>query len=413
MRIFGFNIGWAETRGANLKDPPEWLMAALIEAGGFGGVSATKQTVSPLTILGVATTYACVQCLADAVASIPLDLMKPDGLGGKVLATDSTLYSLFKYEPNSDMSPFDFMSAMQFSLSLRNKAFAEIVRDSDGDVGKLYPIEPKRVTVKRTADKRLYYSVQTDNEVLAMSSDKILHLRHMTDDGISSSDLARLLPEVFGLALALQDNAARFFGNGSRPGGVLEHPANLSAEAQKRLVDQFDNQASAARAYRTILLEEGMKYAKTRSENKDSQFQESREYQDLQICKIFRVPPHKVGITSSQPRANVEQENISFVVDVVRPQCILWEGALNQKLLSKEERDQGYEFRFRISDMLRGDIKSRYQAFALGRQWGWLSINDIRREEGLNPVEGGDSYLTPLNMTVVGKETETETEEIP
>jgi HK97 family phage portal protein len=209
--------------------------------------------------------------------------------------------------------------------------------------------------------------------------------------------------ECIALAIALQDNAAKFFGNGSRPGGVLEHPAALSEEAQERLRKQFEDQVGGKNLYRMMVLEEGLKYVAQRSENKDSQFDESRVAQDLNICRVFGVPPHKIGILNSQPRANVEQDNLSFIMDTVRPICVRWEQTLNVKLFTGEERDQGYYVRFDLNAILRGDMKSRYDAMAVGRQWGWLSANDCRELEELEPIEGGDIYLQPLNMVEAKK----------
>ena len=211
-------------------------------------------------------------------------------------------------------------------------------------------------------------------------------------------DLLGSVRECIALAIALQDNAAKFFGNGSRPGGVLEHPASLSEAAQERLRNQIESQTGGRNLYRMLVLEEGLKYVAQRSENKDSQFDESRQAQDLNICRVFGVPPHKIGIMSGQPRANVEQDNLSFISETIRPICIRWQQTLNAKLLSAEERDQGFYIEFDLDALADSDLKSRFDSYAVARQWGWLSVNDIREREGLPSIEGGDVYLQPLNM---------------
>lgn len=168
---------------------------------------------------------------------------------------------------------------------------------------------------------------------MVLAQKDVIHLRGMSFNGIVGVDTMKAAQECIALALALQDNAAKFFGNGSRPGGVLEHPAALSTEAQERLRIQLESQMGGANLYRLLVLEEGLKYVAQRSENKDSQFDESRQAQDLNICRVYGVPPHKIGILSGQPRANVEQDNIGFIIDNIRPICIRWEQTLNARTM--------------------------------------------------------------------------------
>jgi HK97 family phage portal protein len=403
MRILGFNIerstvrnSTIETRDSgtsNLTNPEEWLLQAIL-----GRVaSATGITVTPLRMIGIATVFGCVRVRAEAMASLPLLLCQTKPDGSRIEARNLPLFSYMHDAPNKEMSAFDFVGTMEGHLSLRQNAFAEIMRDSDGDVCGLYPIDPMDISMtrdSRTNDLGFRYM----RRGIDFKLEDMIHLKGYSRSGIIGIDHSASLQEVFALAIALQDNAAKFFGNGSRPNGVLEAPNALSAEAQKRLKEQFEQSTSGRNAYRTVVLEEGLKYAATRSENKDSQFQEAREYQDLQICRVFGVPPHKVGIMGASPRANVEQENLSFVVDTIRPNCVRWEKNINMRLLTQEERDQGYGFRFSLDEMMRGDSASRFAYYQSGRQNGWLSANDVRRREGLNPIDGGDVYWQPINM---------------
>jgi len=383
---------------SNLTNPEGWLLQAIL-----GRVaSATGITVTPIRMMGIATTFACVRKLSTTMASLPLILYKGDGSGGRVPAYDHPLFSLMHDAPNDEMSIYDFISSVQGFLSLRQNGFAQIMRDSDGDVAGLYPIDPVDLTITRDPKSLdLVYNFMRGSKRFTPS--QILHLRGYTRTGLVGVDHAINTQEVFALAIALQDNAAKFFGNGSRPGGVLEHPMTLSSEAQSRLREQIENSTGGTNAYRTMILEEGLKYTATRSENKDSQFQEARDYQDLQICRIFGVPPHKVGITANMPRANVEEENIGFVADTIRPECVNWEKKLNSRLLTDEERGQGYTFEFDLDALMRGNTTQRYTAYALGRNGGWLNANEIRRKERMNPIgQIGDLFLQPVNYVPLG-----------
>lgn len=249
---------------------------------------------------------------------------------------------------------------------------------------------------RNSTTKKIQYRFLESGAVLAAKD--VVHIRSNTFNGLLGIDLLGSVRECIALAIALQDNAAKFFGNGSRPGGVLEHPASLSEAAQERLRNQIESQTGGRNLYRMLVLEEGLKYVAQRSENKDSQFDESRQAQDLNICRVFGVPPHKIGIMSGQPRANVEQDNLSFISETIRPICIRWQQTLNAKLLSAEERDQGFYIEFDLDALADSDLKSRFDSYAVARQWGWLSVNDIREREGLPSIEGGDVYLQPLNM---------------
>ncbi len=287
---------------------------------------------------------------------------------------------------------------MQVNLSLTSAAYAEVLRDSDGDAVGIYPIETARVDQRRNPKtKKLYYRL-TDTGDIFQPAD-FIHLKTNSFNGITGVNATSAARECIALALALQDNAAKFFGNGSRPSAVLEHPASLSPDAQTRLKKQIEDSTGRNGAYTMLLLEEGLKFAKERSENKDSQFVESRDKQDLEICRIFGVPPHKLGISvGARTGGSVEEDNIAFVTDRIRPLAVTWEQELDYKLLTAEERDQGYCTRFDLDDMLRGNMAARFSAYASGRQWTILTTNECRRRENLPPVEGGDVLLQPMNM---------------
>lgn len=377
---------------SDLKDPSAWLMQSLIGAA----QNATGISVTPLRAMGVASVFACVRVLSDTVGTLPLNLMQKAGRSSRP-AVGHRLYSVLHDMPNEEMTSTDVRSAMQANLSLRSNCYAEILRDLDGDAIGIYPVETSKVDVYRNATtKKLQYRFLESGSVLPAKD--IVHIRSNTFNGLLGVDLLGSVRECIALAIALQDNAAKFFGNGSRPGGVLEHPASLSEAAQERLRNQIESQTGGKNLYRMLVLEEGLKYVAQRSENKDSQFDESRQAQDLNICRVFGVPPHKIGITSGQPRANVEQDNLSFISETIRPICIRWEQTLNAKLLSAEERDQGFYIEFDLDALAGSDLKSRFDSYAVARQWGWLSVNDIREREGLPPIDGGDVYLQPLNM---------------
>jgi len=269
---------------------------------------------------------------------LPLNVYRRRGDGGKEIAADHPVYDLLHNAPNKFSTSTEFREAMQGHLSLRNKAVAVIMRTGNGEVDSLIPVRPEDVDrIQITPTQELVYTINGERYL----DDEILHLKQMTGDGITSSDLIHTVNDVLGLAIALEENASRFFRNNSKPGGMLSHPGSLSDRAFERLRTEMENKHQGVEnAYKLMILEEGLKYEAVRSENKDSQFDESRDRQDKAIARIFGVPPHKLGLNSSMPRANVEQENISFVVETIRPLCVKWEQALNRKLLPKQDRSR-------------------------------------------------------------------------
>jgi len=381
---------------ATLRDPTDEMWRALLgKLASSAGV-----TVTPLSACGVATVYACVNRHAGSIASVPLEVMRRTA-DTVTKATDLPLYDLLHNEPNDEMSSVDFRRTLQSQLTLRNAAYAAIVRDGFGQPVELHPIDNKDIYPDRNAARQLVYVL--DGKTVA--KENILHLRRgPMCNGIVAPDLMSVVRDVIGLAIVLQDNAAKFFANGSRPGAVLETPNALSDRAFKRVKESFEKvHRGTDKAYAIAILEEGLKYVAQRTDNTDSQFVESRKQQDIAICQALDMQPHKVGLLDRATFSNIEQQSIEYVMDGVLPNALIWESTLNRMLLTPEQRRAGYYVKFNLAGLLRGDLKSRYEAYALGRMWGWLSANDVRVLEELNPISGGDDYLYPANQNIVGQ----------
>lgn len=406
MKILGYEINRTKktsleerNRQSNLSDPADWFLQALGAAASSSGIKVT-----PLKALGVATVYACINVIARTLSSVPLVLYRQTNLNND-RATDHPLYHLLNSAPNDEMCSSDFISAMQSNLSLRNQAFAVIRRNRAGDVAEIYPVEAHKVSMNRpNPEDPITYRIDSNT----FEPKNILHLRMFTFNGIKGIDLVSNFNDVIGLAIALQDNAAQFFRHGSRPSVVLNYPTTLKPEARKTLQESWDNAyGSLENAYKTAVLEGGMKVDTLNFNNKDSQFHEAREFQAKQIASFFGVPPHKVGIMSDATFSNIEQQAIEFVTDAILPIARRWEQTLNKSLLTKKERAQGYHFKFLINGLMRGDAQTRASYYAVMLQNGVMSPNEVRILEDMNPYEGGDEYFKPLNMSTTGEEEET------
>jgi HK97 family phage portal protein len=375
-------------------------------SAGYG--SASGQTVTPELALRLAAVYSCVRVCAETIASLPLIIYQRLPDGGKKRAVDHPLYEVLHDKPNLWQTSFEFIEMMQAHLELRGNAFALIVPGPRGAVDALIPLHPDRVQVYRLPNGRLRYTVRDwyTGELQHYAQEEILHLRGWSSDGMVGMSTISLARESIGGGLGMQEYAARFFENDSRPGGVLTTPQTMSPEATERVRQSWQEAQSGANRHKVALLEQDLTYKAISVSNKDSQFLEAKEFNRVEIASLFRVPPHKIADLSRATFSNIEQQNIEFYTDCIRPRVVRWERRIKIDLIDPLDLDENEYFcEFLMDAIIRGDLKSRYDSYTKGRFGGWLSPNDICRMENLNPIakeDGGDTYLQPANMIPSG-----------
>jgi len=388
---------WAQSlrTSLSLKDPE--LARKL---GWGGGASAAGVSVSEATALNYAAVWQAVTLIAGDIGSTPLLFYKKLPNGGKERYTAHPTYELLRTAPNPEMSAMTYRQVSQAHLLTWGNAYSEIERDGAGRPVALWPIAPWRVSPERDEARRLRYrvSLPSGGEVFFQPAD-MLHIPGLGFDGIVGYSPIRQARESLGLLAAAERFGATFFGNGTTFGGALRHPKVLSEKAEKSLRDSLSAKHQGPdKAHRMLILEEGMDFTRFGVDPNDAQFLETRIFQIHEVARWFNLPLHKLReMKDSSVRANIEQEALDYVTSTLRPWFTAWEQEINRKLVSPRERNIQYA-EFLIEGLLRGDIKSRYDAYAIGRNWGWLSVNDIRDRENMNPVEGGDVYLSPSNM---------------
>lgn len=376
--------------------------------------SVTGASVTPDTALGLTAVHACIQVITDNVASLPVMTYRRLDKG-KERAVDHPVFTLLHDAPNPWMSPFVFKETLMGHLLLWGNAYAEIVRDKQsGQPVALWPLRPSDIQkIQRSASGELIYTYRVPSSQSAIGSQSagdlveipqrnMLHLRGLSSDGVIGYSPITLHREALGLALAAEEYGARFFGNNSTPGGVLQAKTRLSDGAVKNLKESWEAaHRGLSESHRVAILEEGVEWKQIGLPPEDAQFIEARTFQLQEICRIFRIPPHKAGDLTRATYSNIEKQEQQFMIDCLRPWLVRWEEQMTKDLLVVRERAQ-YDIEFLMEGQLRADIKTRYDAYGVGRQWGWLSVNDIREFENMNPVEGGDEYLTPANMMPLG-----------
>lgn len=392
-RIKGFITRALSLSGGNLKDP------RLNELFGSSGTDSGIR-VTPETALTYSAVYAAVRCIAEAVSCLPLNLFERLPTGGKAPFRASPLHALLHDEPNPEMTSLQWREAAMAHLLLWGNSYSEIVRDLDGNVVEIWPIDPTIVTPTRTESGELYYDLNRGKSFITAAN--MLHIPGLSFDGISGMSPIALARQSIGLSMAVEQFGAGYFGRGARPGGVLTFPGQLSAEARSNLRRSFEElHAGGANSHRVALLEAGLKWEAIGVPPDDSQFLQSREFQVIEIARWFNLPPNKLKDLSKTSYNSLEQMNISFAVDTLRPWLVRWEQQLNRKVIRPKDRGRLF-FEFNVDGILRGDLQSRYQSYSIARNWGWLSVNEIREKENLNPIDGGDVYMQPLNMQALG-----------
>jgi len=390
---------------SGVANPEPWL----VDLFGGGVETNAGRDVDEDTSLQLSTVYACVTLIAESIASLPLGVFRKTADNGRD-SVSSTLNDLVKTSPNPEMTSFDWRLAAVGHLLLYGNSYSLIERNRLDQPTAIWPIVPERVSVVRTDAGKLVYKITAPNGVeKAYNQSDILHVKGFGQNGLVGQSVISFSRESIGLSLAAEEYGSRFFGSGANPGLIIEHPGKMDSNAAKNFRDSVTSAyAGLGKSHKTLLIEDGMKASSLSIPPSDSQFIELREFQREEICSLFKVPPHMVSLVTKSTSwgSGIEQQQINFVVNTLRPWLVRWEQSLAFALLTESQRKSGYFFDFLVAALLRGDIKTRYESYRIGRQWGWLSVNDVRRLETMNPVDNGNDYLMPMNMVPLGTEPE-------
>ena len=372
----------------------------------MGGTTSGKN-VTERSAMQMTAVYSCVRILAEAIAGLPLHVYEYKSDGAKEKAIKHPLYLLLHDEPNPEMSSFVFRETLMTHLLLWGNAYAQIIRNGKNEVVALYPLMPNKMTVDRDEKGQLYYEYQHSNDeantlkgsTVRLKPTDVLHIPGLGFDGLVGYSPIAMAKNAIGMAIACEEYGAKFFANGAAPGGVLEHPGTIK-DPQRVRESWQSTYSGTSNAHKIAVLEEGMKYTPIGISPEQAQFLETRKFQINEIARIFRVPPHMVGDLEKSSFSNIEQQSLEFVKYTLDPWVIRWEQSLTRALLSLDEK-QKYFVKFNLEGLLRGDYQSRMNGYAIGRQNGWMSANDIRELENLDRIpteEGGDLYLINGNM---------------
>lgn len=363
---------------------------------------AGSTNVTPDTAIRNATVYACIRILAESISSLPLDIYRNLPGGGQEKYPSHPLRDVLKYEPNPYQTGAQFWDFMIRSCCLRGGAYAEIKPGPRGAVDQLIPLHPDHIKTEMLESGRLRYEysdpITREKRIILQS--EMLYIPMFSLDGITPTSPIGVHRETIGLAMGATEYGTDFYKNKAMPGGVLERSAEFRTEEQrKKFRQEFQEASSGANRHKTVVLPYGVTYKPISISNEDAQYLDTRRFQRNEICAIYGIPPHLVGDLERATFSNIEHQDISLVKHTIRPWLVRIEQAIRKSLIIAPNL---YYAEFNVNGLMRGDAESRskYYATALGSggHTPYMTVNEIRSLENLNPIDGGDELVMPDNL---------------
>lgn len=367
-------------------------------------VNIPAGSMSATTAIKYTAVFACIRVLAETTASVPIMLYRKKEDGDREGRNDLAVYDILHNKPNDEMSPFNFKEQCMWSLNTGGNSVSERLVDRRGNLVGLYPYQAQQLTIDRDPDtKKLRYKVN-GAKGKTLTRQQVFHIPGPSLDGVIGMSPIQYASAAIRLGRSYEQFGVNFYENGAHASGAFKFPTALKDEAFARLKAELKKNYQGLRNTGTpMILEGGGEFQPFTINPADAQLIENKKFQIEDICRIYRVPLHLVQNLDMATNNNIEHQSLEFVMYTMLPWFKRWEENVNMQLLSPAERRAGYYVEYKLDGLLRGDAKSRAESYALGRQWGWLSVNDIRRLENLSPVPNGDIYLEPLNMGEAGK----------
>lgn len=382
-----------------------WGSGDFLEATSNAGVRIDSKTS-----LQINAVFSAVSLISDTISTLPVDAY---------IRRDGARYAFrprpqWVTKPDVDTTKEAFYGAVIVSLLLDGNAFIRIYSNRQGEIVNMTVLNPMDVEIKRNGLGQVGFVIEGEKKML--SSDEVVFIPDMVRPGhLRGVSRVEALKENLGLAKALENYAAKFFGSGTQTSGVIEVQGNLTADQAKSMQESFDSRHKGwGKAHKTAILSGGAQYKPTNVPNDQAQFLDSRRMAVEDVARAFNIPPHLLGLPGTNSYASVEQNNLAWVTHCLRPIVQKMEGALSP-LMARVPGGESAFIRFNLDGLLRADINSRMSAFSTGLQAGFLTINDVRRLEDLTPImdASADTVRVPLaNVNVEAADLSAQTERV-
>ncbi len=353
-------------------------------------------TDKALTLTAV---WCAIRLLAESVSSLPISVYTKQANGDKLEDLKSPIYNLVKYKPNYYQNKITFFEFIMLSICTEGNSYVQIVRNNSGTPTQLICLDPSNVTVV-VNNNELFY--QVDGGAVLDSSD-VLHFKTITDDGVTGLSPIDQCAKALNWGVSLEEFGSTFFSNGAKPSSILQTDRALSDTALQRLKSSFNNNyAKLKNSNSTIVLEEGLTFKPISISPEQAQFLSSRQFSIEEVARIFNVPPHMLKDLSKSSFNNIEMQSQEFVTYTLMPYITRIEQEMNLKLFRTNELGKTF-VEFNVNGLLRGDVKSRTEAYKTAITNGYMSINEVRQKENMNSIDGGDKHFMQMNMTTIDK----------
>lgn len=387
-----------ENPQTSLSDPANWLFEAM------GAVpSSAKVNVNEKTALQLTAFWSAVNTISDTVAELPVALIHTQRNGNKRNIKSHPALELIRTSPNPFMTPVVFKSTCQMHSLTWGNGYAMINFGRDGNPRELWPLDTAQ-TYPLVRGGKLLFRTKLAEGIAELPADDVLHIPALARHGIAGMSIIAEQREAIGHAIAVQQFGAKFFGNGAKPGGLVSFEDKIrDPEKIRKAIEQ---QYTGENVHGLLVLDNGAKYQSFAIPPDDAQFLQSREFSIDDIGRMFRLPAHFLNKMGQATFNNLEQMGAHFVQFTLMPWLIRWEQELTRKLLTETEIKRGFAFKFNVAGLMRGDIKTRSEVYSSAITNGWMTRNEVRALEEMNPLEGLDDPIMPANMNVVGDEPE-------
>ena len=353
-------------------------------------------TDKALTLTAV---WCAIRLLAESVSSLPVSVYSKQANGDKLEDSKSPIYNLVKFKPNYYQNKITFFEFIMLSICTEGNSYVQIVRNNSGTPVQLICLDPSNVTVV-VNNNELFY--QIDGGAVLDSSD-VLHFKTITDDGVTGLSPIDQCAKALNWGVSLEEFGSTFFSNGAKPSSILQTDRALSDTALQRLKTSFNNNYGKLKnSNSTIVLEEGLTFKPISISPEQAQFLSSRQFSIEEVARIFNVPPHMLKDLSKSSFNNIEMQSQEFVTYTLMPYITRIEQEMNLKLFRSNELGKTF-VEFNVNGLLRGDVKSRTEAYKTAITNGYMSINEVRQKENMNSIEGGDKHFMQMNMTTIDK----------
>jgi len=385
--------------GGNPQTPQYWVKKLF--GRGFDSWSGIE--IDEDLALTISALWNGVNIIAGAIGFLPLKLYQETSQGREE-ARNNDLYYLMHDRPNELMDAQTFRQTLMAHVLLWGNGYAEIEWNNAGKAIALWPILPNRCRPKVLDGRSIVYEVDlADGRQAYLAAENVLHIKGLGSDGLKGYSVITYAANSLGLAMAAEKHGAVFFKNDASPTGVIELPpeASLDEKARKNLEQSWnEGHQGLDKKHRIAIFEEGMKWHQIGISPEDAQLLQTRKFSVTDVARWLDLPPHMLKELDRATFSNIEQQALEFITWTMLKWFKCWEHECNYKLIGRSKPDLFFEFK--PDALLRADTLKRYQAYNTGRQGGWLTVNEIRRFDNMNPVKGGDTLLVPLNMTTIG-----------